>query len=161
MVWSVILCSRSATRESQTDLRAAGRRPGGRGLAWSGEDWRWRGRTATRGDSTGRRIRLECVTLWKERQAAEGSCLPSGTGVRAAYSRVTVGCAVPGGIEREDEMGTDMQEMVDVAFSQRDGLRDWHGLEMDAPERLPAGGMAKAWHNDMPFVTETWRGTGC
>jgi len=55
-------------------------------------------------------------------------------------------------------MGTDMQEMVDVAFSQRDGLRDWHGLEMDAPERLPAGGIAKAWHNDMPFVTETWRG---
>ena len=37
MVWSVILCSRSATRESQTDLRAAGRRAGGRGLAWSGE----------------------------------------------------------------------------------------------------------------------------
>ena len=31
-------------------------------------------------------------------------------------------------------------------------------LEMDAPERMPAGGMAKAWHNDMPFVTETWRG---
>lgn len=55
-------------------------------------------------------------------------------------------------------MGTDMQEMVDVAFSQRDGLRDWHGLEMDACERMPAGGMAKAWHNDMPFVTETWRG---
>lgn len=55
-------------------------------------------------------------------------------------------------------MGTDMQEMVDVAFSQRDGLLDWHGLEMDAPERLPSGSMAKAWHNDMPFVTETWRG---
>lgn len=32
MVWLVILCSRSATRESQTDLRAAGG-----GLAWSGE----------------------------------------------------------------------------------------------------------------------------
>lgn len=55
-------------------------------------------------------------------------------------------------------MGTDMQEMVDVAFSQQDGLRDWHGLEMDAPERLPAGSMAKAWHNDMPFVKEVWRG---
>jgi len=55
-------------------------------------------------------------------------------------------------------MGTDMQEMVDVAFSQRDGLRDWHGLEMDACERMPAGSMAKAWHNDMPFVKETWRG---
>ena len=55
-------------------------------------------------------------------------------------------------------MGTDMQEMVDVAFSQRDGLRDWHGLEMDAPERLPAGSLAKAWHNDMPYVTEMWRG---
>ena len=58
-------------------------------------------------------------------------------------------------------MGTDMQEMVDVAFSQRDGLRDWHGLEMDAPERMPAGGMAKAWHNDMPFIQAVYRGTGC
>ena len=55
-------------------------------------------------------------------------------------------------------METDMQEIVDVAFSQRDGQRDWHGLEMDAPERLPAGSMVKAWHNDRPFVTETWRG---
>ena len=55
-------------------------------------------------------------------------------------------------------MGTDMQEMVDVALSQRDGLRDWHGLEMDACERMPAGAMVKAWHNDMPFVKEVWRG---
>jgi hypothetical protein len=68
VVWSVILCSRSARRESQTDLRAAGRRAGGRGLAWSGEG---RGLEMERaGGHAGRRIRSECVTLWKERQAA-------------------------------------------------------------------------------------------
>ena len=100
--------------------------------------------------------------MWKERQAAgeelrserhggKGSLQPGDSRLCGARWHLT-------GVAK---MGTDMQEMVDVAFSQRDGLRDWHGLEMDAPERMPAGGIAKAWHNDMPFVTETWRGTGC
>ena len=73
MVWAIILCSRLATRASQTDLRAAGRRAGRRGLAWSGEGWRGRGQAATRGDSTGRRIRSECVTLWKEGRRQRGA----------------------------------------------------------------------------------------
>ena len=95
-------------------------------------------------------------SLWQgglrsEQRGGKGSLQPSDSRLCGARWHLT-------GVAR---MGTDMQEMVDVAFSQRDGLRDWHGLEMDAPERLPAGGIAKAWHNDMPFVTETWRGTGC
>ena len=85
MVWSVILCSRSR-RSGESDGAArggqaardgrekeggaeGGGRPGGRPsrAGRGGQPPSGRGRSLD-WESTGRRIRSECVTLWKERQ---------------------------------------------------------------------------------------------
>ena len=28
---------------------------------------------------------------------------------------------------------------------------DYHGYDMDAPDRIPSGATAKAWHDDAPY----------
>ena len=150
VVWSVILCSRSATRESQTDLRAAGRRAGeGWRRAERAEDWRWRGQAATRGDSTGRRIRLECVTLWKERQAAERSCLPSGTGVRAAYSRVTDGQGAEGAKSHVKRLARHPTDRRSSGRSPKMGICRWRRRR----RRRGAGRCASRIHSDCQWHT--------
>ncbi len=44
-----------------------------------------------------------------------------------------------------------MRDDNDMAYLLADGFGFTHGYEMDAPDRLPAGGAAKAWHDDAPY----------
>mgnify|MGYP000915983941 FL=1 len=55
-------------------------------------------------------------------------------------------------------MRPNAQEMVNLALSQRDECRYWHGMEMDACERMPAGSQVEMWHSGLACPAETWRG---
>jgi len=44
-----------------------------------------------------------------------------------------------------------MRNDDDLMYLNAKGFGSYHGYEMDAPDRIPAGGTAKTWHDDSPY----------